>query len=119
MSHLLQAAIAAHGGLDRWNSCRKVSLDLSVGGALWDFKRQTGLFGDAYYEAELDAQRAIFWPFRRTRSTRSFFAEQDCTRDRVRRTDRITREPRGAFRGHQTDTPWDRLHAAYFDGYAL
>jgi hypothetical protein len=63
MSHLLQAAIAAHGGLDRWNSCRKVSLDLSVGGALWDFKRQTGLFGDAYYEAELDAQRAIFGRF--------------------------------------------------------
>ena len=27
--------------------------------------------------------------------------------------------PRGAFRGHQNDTPWDRLHAAYFDGYAL
>jgi hypothetical protein len=31
MSHLLQAAIAAHGGVDRWNSYRKVSLDLSRG----------------------------------------------------------------------------------------
>jgi hypothetical protein len=27
--------------------------------------------------------------------------------------------PRGAFKGHQNDTPWDRFHAAYFDGYAL
>jgi hypothetical protein len=27
--------------------------------------------------------------------------------------------PRGAFAGHTNETPWDRLHAAYFDGYAL
>src|SRR5258706_16061645 len=92
MSHLLQAAIAAHGGLDRWNSYRKVSLDLSVGGALWDFKGQTGLFRDAYYEAELDAQRAILGRFGGPDQRVCFFAERACTRDRVRRADRVTRE---------------------------
>ena len=58
MSDLLEQAIAAHGGLDRWNAFRNVSLDLSVGGALWDFKGQTGLFADAAYEADIHRQRA-------------------------------------------------------------
>jgi hypothetical protein len=27
--------------------------------------------------------------------------------------------PRGSFAGHVHDTPWDRLHLAYFAGYAM
>ena len=27
--------------------------------------------------------------------------------------------PRGAFAGHTNETPWDRLHAAYFHAYAV
>src|SRR5258706_1513454 len=92
MSHLLQAAIAAHGGLDRWNSYRKVSLDLSVGGALWDFKGQTGLFRDAYYDAELDAQRAILGRFGGPDQRVCFFVERACIHDHVRRAEYGTLE---------------------------
>lgn len=113
MSHLLQAAIAAHGGLDRWNSYRKVSLDLSVGGALWDFKGQTGLFRDAYYEAELDAQRAILGRFggpdQRVRFSPNRLVLETASGEPIESRE----NPRGAFRGHQNDTPWDRFHAAY------
>jgi hypothetical protein len=38
MNELLQAAVEAHGGLQRWSRLRKVSLDLSIGGLLWDMK---------------------------------------------------------------------------------
>jgi hypothetical protein len=58
MTDLLEWAIAAHGGLNRWNALRTVSLDLSVGGALWDAKGQTGLFANASYEADIHRQRA-------------------------------------------------------------
>src|ERR1700682_4020846 len=92
MSHLLQTAIAAHGGLDRWNSYRKVSLDLSVGGALWDFKGQTGLFRDAHYEAELNAQRAILGRFGGPDQRARFSSEQASPRHRSRRADRIARQ---------------------------
>jgi hypothetical protein len=119
MSHLLQAAMAAHGGLDRWNSYRKVSIDLSVGGALWDFKGQTGLFRDAYYEAELDAQRAILGrfggPHQRVRFSPNRLVLETASGEPIESRE----NPRGAFKGHQNDTPWDRFHAAYFDGYAL
>ena len=119
MGHLLQAAIAAHGGLDRWNSYRKVSLDLSVGGALWDFKGQRGLFRDAHYEAELNAQRAILGRFggpdQRVRFSPNRLVLETASGEPIE----SRKNPRDAFRGHQNDTPWDRFHAAYFNGYAL
>src|SRR5215469_920461 len=38
MNELLQRAIAAHGGLDRFNQFKRVSTALSIGGALWSLK---------------------------------------------------------------------------------
>jgi transposase-like protein len=35
MSDLVDVAISAHGGLDRWRQRRPVSASLRVGGALW------------------------------------------------------------------------------------
>jgi hypothetical protein len=55
MNELLELAVAAHGGLDRWHSYRTVSLELSVGGALWHLKGQAGLFANATYEADTHA----------------------------------------------------------------
>jgi hypothetical protein len=31
----------------------------------------------------------------------------------------IRDNPRAAFADHTDQTPWDQLHAAHFDGYAL
>jgi hypothetical protein len=63
MSDLLDLAIAAHGGLERWNTFRTVTLELSVGGALWGLKGQTGLLAKATYEADLHRQHATFGHF--------------------------------------------------------
>lgn len=38
MSDLVDVAISAHGGLDRWRQLRTVSAPLRVGGALWALK---------------------------------------------------------------------------------
>jgi hypothetical protein len=35
MSELLDFAIAAHGGMDRWRSLSSLTVSASVGGALW------------------------------------------------------------------------------------
>jgi hypothetical protein len=32
---------------------------------------------------------------------------------------RERQDPRASFAGHTMDTPWDPLHRAYFNGYAL
>jgi hypothetical protein len=42
MSDLLETAIKAHGGLERWNQLDTVSARLVQGGALWALKGQEG-----------------------------------------------------------------------------
>jgi hypothetical protein len=119
MTNLLEWAIAAHGGLDRWNAFHTVSLDLSVGGALWDFKGQTGLFANARYEADIHRQRATLGRFgapdRRVQFAPGRLVLETERGDVLEVRDNL----RAAFAGHTDQTPWDPLHAAYFDGYAL
>ena len=40
-----------------------IKLELSVGGALWDLKGQTGLFANATYEADNHKERATLGRF--------------------------------------------------------
>jgi hypothetical protein len=35
MNDLLPFAVAAHGGLDRWNALRSLQTELSITGAIW------------------------------------------------------------------------------------
>ena len=119
MNDLLELAIAAHGGLDRWHSYRSVSLELSVGGVLWELKGHAGLFANATYEADTHTQRATLGRFgapdRRVQLTQDRLVLETDTGELIESRDR----PRDAFAGHVNETPWDRFHAAYFSGYAL
>jgi hypothetical protein len=116
---LLDLAIAAHGGLDRWNAFRTISAEMSVGGALWDLKGQTGLFADSLYEADTHTQRVTLARFgrpgRRVRFTPDRLVLEEDTGQEIE----VRNNPRDAFIGHSNGTPWDLLHAAYFDAYAL
>ncbi len=116
---LLETALAAHGGLDRWRQFDTVELDVSIGGALWDLKGQTGLFADTRFRADTRRQSATLDlsgdPARRLR-----FAPDQVSLEQVGDAAKELRaNPRDAFRGHQTETPWDVLHAGYFTAYAL
>jgi hypothetical protein len=119
MTELLHAALAAHGGLDRWNALRTVTFDVSVGGALWESKGLTGLLADASYKADIHRQQATLGRFGAPDRRVQFAPDR-----LVLETERgdileIRDNPRAAFTGHTSQSPWDPLHAAYFDGYAL
>jgi len=119
MSNLLDIAVSAHGGLDRWNRIRTIGADLAVGGALWAGKGQPGVFENGRYQAETRAQRATLTRFGALNHNVRFSPErlvlETATGDVIETRD----NPRAAFAGHVNETPWDRLHAAYFNGYAL
>jgi hypothetical protein len=118
MSDLLTEAIEAHGGLDRWKQFGVLEASLSVGGAIWGFKGQPGLFDKVTFEIDLHQERVTVDGF--SGEGRLFF-----TPDRLMLETRDGRplqsrdNPRVAFTGHGADTPWDRLHAGYFCSYAL
>jgi len=117
MNDLLDSAVAAHGGLARWNQARSVSFDASITGAFWHFKGQ----GDALQDVHLDVdtthqlvtielagqdKRSVFEPHRVTvqRGDGTLIEARD--------------DPQRSFEGHQFETPWDDIHLAYFVGEA-
>jgi hypothetical protein len=114
---LLHRAVAAHGGLERFNQFKTVSASLVNAGALWSMKGQAG-FLDAHVTVTVDLrqehasfqlpnQRVVFTPQRVALETYqgAVIAERA--------------HPRAAFAGHILETPWDVLDRFYFSGYAM
>ncbi|MET0699641.1 MAG: hypothetical protein ABWY93_08245 [Mycobacterium sp.] len=118
MTDLLEAAVAAHGGLDRWNAITSITVAASITGAIWFVKGK----GDALKDVSLTADtrsESVTMDFV-GQDKRSVFAPMHVTMQRSDGT--VTQEradPEASFAGHQRDTPWDDIHVAYFSGEAL
>jgi hypothetical protein len=119
MNDLLDRALAAHGGLDRWRGLTNVSADLSIGGALWDVKGQNGLFKTTTYDADLRRQDALVGYVGAGAHDVRFTPDRLELRDVHGNLLEMRDHPRASFAGHVNETPWDELHAAYFTAYAL
>jgi hypothetical protein len=119
MNGILTSVIEAHGGLNRWKNFRRVRATIVTGGALFEMK---GLPQDdvkRQMTVSLHEQWASVTPFgaldRKTAFTPQRIAIESIEGNVV--AERIN--PRESFAGHQIDTPWDPLHRAYFNGYAM
>jgi hypothetical protein len=117
MNELLDSAVAAHGGLDRWNQVRSVGFDASITGAFWHLKGQGDALRNVHLEVETTRQLVTIelvgqdkrWVFEPHRVA-------------VQRGDgaliEAREDPERSFDGHQFDTPWDDIDLAYFVGEA-
>src|SRR5260370_12165004 len=50
MNDLLNSAVAAPGGLDRWNQVKSIAVDASITGALWPLKSKGDALKDVRFE---------------------------------------------------------------------
>ena len=118
MNDLLESAVAAHGGLDRWNQVKSITVDASITGALWALKSKGDALKDVRFEVDTTRERltmdfagqdkrSVFEPLRVVMQRRDG-ALTDAHDD-----------PEKSFDGHQLQTPWDDIHLAYFTGEAL
>jgi hypothetical protein len=118
MNDLLENAVAAHGGLDRWNHVNSITADASITGALFHVKGKVDAVKDVRLEVDTKRQRltmdfvgqdkrSVFEP------SRAVIERRDGTVVDVRD------DPPRSFDGHQLETPWDDIHLAYFTGAAL
>lgn len=119
MSELLAEVLAAHGGLKHWNDFNALTVSIVSGGELWGIK---GLMQDQdprEMSVSLHQAVASVQPFGqpgwRTAFTPGRIAIETTTGAIVK--ERV--DPRASFEGHVLETPWDPLHRAYFNGYAL
>jgi hypothetical protein len=119
MNELLARIIAAHGGMDRWNWYERIDATIVSGGGLFPLK---GLIQDPNprrMSVWLHEERSSVFPYGAA-DQRTVFTPQRIAIEKLDGTLVAERRaPRDSFAGHQMSTPWDALHRAYFNGYAL
>ncbi len=119
MSDLLELAMEAHGGLERWQRVATLIATASIGGAMWARKGQGGALEDVAVEVDPRRQSVRYSPFIRP-GLQSLYEHgrvsvlTDC--GSVLST---LENPRDSFAGHSLETQWDELQLAYFSGYAM
>ena len=119
MDKLVADILDAHGGLDRWNALQHGEATIVTGGGLWGLK---GLVQDPNprrMTVSLHEERASLRPFGHPDWHTEFTPERIAI---VRSDGSVVKErmdPRASFVGHGLETPWDPLHRAYFNGYAM
>jgi hypothetical protein len=114
LTDLLEFAIDAHGGMDRWNQLNSVQGEFSIGGAIWGFKGVPGVFGDITVALDLHTERVTIDPVADP-DTHTVFAEGrlelvSTSGDIVETVD----DPKEAMARLAYDAPWNALDAAYF-----
>jgi hypothetical protein len=118
MTSLLKLATDAHGGVDRWNQLKTLKAHLSVTGAIWHVKGKPDVLRDIRIELSLHEQRLITHLVGQNRRF-VFTPHQVSVEDEQGNLIEKRDDPRHAFEGQSIGTPWDDLHVAYFDSYAL
>ena len=118
MNDLLAQAIAAHGGLDRWNTFNKVTATVLVGGGLKEMK---GLEDDPPQDrtVTLHEETAVISSWGQPDWRMAFTPDRVAIETMTGATVSERSAPRASFAGHVLETMWDSLHRAYFSGYTI
>jgi hypothetical protein len=118
MSELLNLAIKAHGGLDRWNKVKAIKVAASITGAIWYVKSRPDVLKNVVLTAETRNERVtVDFP---GQDKRAVFEPSRVVIERVSGTLIEARDdPEKSFEGQQRETPWDDIHVTYFAGEAL
>jgi hypothetical protein len=119
MSDLLDEVVRSHGGRTRWQEVSTVRAEIVTGGSLWGIKGLVQDRNPREMTVSLHEERASVHPFgapdQRTDFTPGRIAIEKLDGTIV--AERL--DPRFSFDGHSLDTPWNPLHRAYFNGYAM
>jgi hypothetical protein len=118
MNDLLDLAVKAHGGLDRWNQVKSVRVAASITGAIWFVKGKGDALKDVIGTIDTKKERLVMdFP---GKDKRSIFEPARVVMQRTDGTLIAARDdPKKSFASQQLATPWDDIHVAYFSGEAL
>ncbi|MBB3656688.1 hypothetical protein FHX15_001916 [Rhizobium sp. BK650] len=119
MTDLLDLAIEAHGGLQRWQQIERLHAHIKVGGAVWHVKGWPDVYADIRTSISTHRPHTEFTPF--LQEGQHCVWEPERTAVIADSGDIIEQRaaPRSFFEGHTIPTPWDRQHLIYFTGYAM
>ena len=116
---LLDAVLAAHGGLERWRKFSVIEATIVSGGKLWQIKGQPQDPAPRRMTVALQREWASVQPFGAADRKTDFTPQRIVIEKLDGRVVAERANPRDSFSGHDLMTPWDPLQRAYFNGYAL
>src|ERR1700690_994616 len=117
-NELLDLAVKAHGGLDRWNKVKAIKVAASITGAIWFVKGKGDVLKNVVLTAQTRNERVtVDFP---AQDKRAVFEPNRIVIEKVDGTLIEARDnPEKSFEGQQRETPWDDIHVTYFVGEAL
>lgn len=118
MNELLQLAITAHGGLERWNRLNTVSVEASITGGIWYLKGRPDILKNVVMDVSLHTEKLVM-SFPGTDKRTTFEADRIIIEGLDDSPPKTYQHPITAFEGHVRETPWEDVHVAYFSGEAL
>jgi hypothetical protein len=119
LNPLLDEALEAHGGLERWRQFEGLSSTIISGGQLWPLKGVHMIPTARRAATDFHRQWTTVTPFGEPDWTMTWTPEHVAVTDGAGTIVAERDDPRAAFAGHGFDTSWDPLHLAYFNGYAM
>ena len=108
MDDLLEFAIEAHGGLERWRQFNEVRANVSITGALWHLKGQQDVLKNVQVVAQLHRQHLVTHLIGKDQRT-IFTTAQVSIESESGVVEETRVDPITSFRGQSPETPWDRL----------
>jgi hypothetical protein len=116
---LIDKAIEAHGGLERFQATKEVVVDMRVGGFAFVMRFQRGALSAVEARVDTKEPRAVLSPYPEP-GKRGVF-ERGSVRIESEDGELLARRdnPRAAFRKFSRKVRWDDLDLLYFAGYAI
>jgi hypothetical protein len=119
MTDLLEIAVKAHGGWERWQELKKLTAHVSVDGGLLQAKGKAGALADIHITVDPHRQHLERSPFGSPGRHSVYEPERTAIVTDAGEIVEAREAPRDAFAGHGYAAPWDDQHLIYFSGYAL
>jgi hypothetical protein len=115
---IIQEAVEAHGGVERWKRLEAIEAVISASGFLFTVKWRPAL-KRVRMRAETREPRFSFLDFPRPGQTGELIGDEEVRiKDRDGNTIARRLQPRSAFRHIRRQLYWDDLDFVYFGGYA-
>lgn len=116
---LLDEALDAHGGVERWRQHRGIASTIVTGGKLWGLKGIDMDRTPRRATTEFHRQWTQVAPFGDPDWAMTWTPEHVQIADRAGNVIAERADGREAFGDRGFETPWDPLNLAYFNGYAM
>lgn len=114
MSDLLELAMNAHGGLDRWRAVATLDVRVSLTGPFYALKGVPPGMANVLVHVNPHEPAVAVSPFGGPGHVGHFRPERIWITDGAGKIVDDRTDPRASFAGHALTTTWDRLQLLYF-----